>query len=143
MTCGLRASFRESGIINVMTLPLVAIRAPGLGFDAPIGIYDQETNTIHGLVGRASISTLIELANARFQENVERTRIFQTYVEEAFTPSTEAITHHRWEPKIERAERLREEGLKRRLMINNNKGDERPLDFEDQDDNVEPLGFFP
>jgi len=120
----------------------VAIRAPGLGFDAPIGIYNESTNVIQGLMSRNSILVLIHLANARFQENVERTKMFQAYIEEAFSQTAETNIDPNWEPKAERAERLRREGLERRREIEAASRSKESAETDKREDDVESLGLF-
>jgi len=89
-----------------------------------------------------SISVLIQLANARFQENVERTKMFQTYIEEAFNPTAETNIDPAWEPKAERAERLRREGLERRREAENTSRSKGTQELEQEEDVIESLGLF-
>ena len=61
-------------------------------------------------MSQESIRRLVQLANARFLENKERTGMFEDNVRRAF----DTVVDSGWEPKDVRAERLRREGLERR-----------------------------
>ncbi|KAJ6262108.1 tRNA wybutosine-synthesizing protein [Drechslerella dactyloides] len=102
------SSFRESGIVNPLKTPVVAIRTTGLAFDAPIGVFDPATGTITRLAEPPALRTLVRLANDRFQENFRRIESLRAHV-----VSTLAAPTATTESKQERANRKRLEGLER------------------------------
>lgn len=97
---------------------------------------------IHGLMSQDSISILVHLANARFQENVERTKMFQTYIEETFNRTAETNIDPNWEPKADRAERLRREGLERRRETEAASKSKVSSEPDKEEDGDESLGLF-
>ena len=104
--------------MNALSLPLVAVRTNGLSFDAPVGIYDDTTGHIISLMDNSSLQILVQLANSRFAGNKQRTTAFQASVKEMMKKN-DVVRDSSWEPKAERAERLKKEGLERRNQIEN------------------------
>ncbi|KAK6350356.1 hypothetical protein TWF696_006588 [Orbilia brochopaga] len=108
LVCATAGSFRESGIVNPLRNPVVAIRTTGLAFDAPIGLYDSATGTINRFIEPPALRNLVRLANDRFQENFRRIAALYAHIDRIFaTPAIDV------ESKQERAKRKRLEGLAR------------------------------
>ncbi|EGP87728.1 unnamed protein product [Zymoseptoria tritici ST99CH_3D1] len=125
-TSAMSAGFRESGIHSILppnstaehtATPLVAIRTAGLAFSSIVGYLSPSDESIVPMVPPAYLSTLLRLANQRFELNAERTERFRrallgldvkTTVKEGDGP------HGKWEDAEARKERKRREGLQRR-----------------------------
>ncbi|KAF3918053.1 hypothetical protein ABW21_db0205306 [Orbilia brochopaga] len=128
LVCATASSFRESGIVNPLRNPVVAIRTTGLAFDAPIGVFNSATGTIDRLVEPSALRTLAKLANDRLQENFRRIATLHAKLMSALTTPTMDV-----ESKEERAKRKRSEGLERQKNkphVHGNSGGESqdPLD---------------
>jgi hypothetical protein len=70
------------------TPPMVAVRSSGQATDAVIGFFDANSNEVKLMVSEPCLRTYLEIATARFRENVQRTARFQ----EAFLRLTSART---------------------------------------------------
>ncbi|KJX96644.1 trna wybutosine-synthesizing protein [Zymoseptoria brevis] len=130
-TSAMSAGFRESGIHSILppnttidqtATPLVAIRTAGLAFSSIVGYLSPSDESIVHMVPPAYFSTLLRLANQRFELNAERTERFRrallgldakTTVKEGDGP------HGEWEDAEARKERKRREGLRRREEVLN------------------------
>ena len=115
------AGFRESGISSVSgpagreaDMVMVAVRSTGLATDAPIGYLigeDGVGRTVALSVSDGYVRSLVEMANAKFHVNGERTRLFRRALLDQFGDSGRAAAD--WEPADVRKARKRDEGLRR------------------------------
>ncbi|KAI1211870.1 methyltransferase TYW3-domain-containing protein [Annulohypoxylon truncatum] len=139
LRCGLQAGFRESGAVSLTApageqhaTPMVAIRSMGLSFESLIGHQSGDGgDKIHCTVSSAYLRTLIRIGNERFVENTKRIERFRAALAEATKPSNK--NEEAWEDAESRRRRKREEGLRRREMLEKSKCDDaKVIDVEDE-----------
>ncbi|KAI0162139.1 methyltransferase TYW3-domain-containing protein [Xylariaceae sp. FL1272] len=120
LRCGLTAGFRESGAVNIASIssepatPIVAVRSMGLAFESLIGV--QTNGNIQCTVSDEYLSTLLDIANERFEENRKRIERFRAAVLEATSPPKKKDGSE-WEDPGTRRERMRAEGLRRKAKL--------------------------
>ncbi|KAI1092095.1 methyltransferase TYW3-domain-containing protein [Rostrohypoxylon terebratum] len=127
LRCGLQAGFRESGAVTLtaaagehQATPMVAIRSMGLSFESLIGYQsDDDSGRIQCTVSSDYLRTLIRIGNERFIENTKRIERFRAALMGATQPSSK--NGDAWEDTETRRRRKREEGLKRKEMLEKNK----------------------
>ena len=123
------AGFRESGISSISSSSssstknahhngseavsvMTAVRSTGLAFDSPIGYLDSHIDKSTLTVSEAYMKGLVQIANAHFATNVERTERFRKALLDAFaTDRQDSDNGNDWEPADVRRERKRAEGL--------------------------------
>ncbi|GAB0137844.1 hypothetical protein EsDP_00006097 [Epichloe bromicola] len=120
----LQAGFRESGALNITTqadctaTPIVAVRSTGLSFESLIG---YEVDGIQcSLVQETHLRMLMDIANERFSENAKRiARFREAFWEMVLEPRRVRLNPEgkQWENVATRRERMREEGLARKLAL--------------------------
>ncbi|KAI0886214.1 methyltransferase TYW3-domain-containing protein [Annulohypoxylon maeteangense] len=138
LRCGLQAGFRESGAVSLTAAvgeqhatPMVAIRSMGLSFESLIGYQAGDGGQIQCTVTSAYLRTLIDIGNERFIENTKRIERFRTALAEATKPSNK--NGDVWEDAETRRRRKREEGLRRRDMLEKQKIDDtKAVDVENE-----------
>ncbi|KAI1456801.1 methyltransferase TYW3-domain-containing protein [Annulohypoxylon moriforme] len=129
LRCGLQAGFRESGAVSLTAgvgeqhaTPIVAIRSMGLSFESLIGYQSGDGGRIQCTVSSAYLRTLIRIGNERFIENTKRIERFRAALVEATKPPNK--NGDAWEDAETRRRRKREEGLRRRDMLEKQKTDD-------------------
>ena len=115
LASAINAGFRESGVQSLKNLedpnafPMVAIRSSGLALSSLIGFIDDRVapSEIISLVSGDYLRLLLEIANERFEANIERIERFR----HEMLKRTAAKTSQ-WEDASVRKERKKVEGLK-------------------------------
>lgn len=111
--------------------PMVAIRSMGLSFESLIGYQsDDDSGKIQCTVSSDYLRTLIRIGNERFIENTKRIERFRAALMEATKPSNK--NGDMWEDAETRRQRKREEGLKKREVLEKIKKDAENTDLEDE-----------
>ncbi|KAI9804919.1 MAG: hypothetical protein M1833_006222 [Piccolia ochrophora] len=141
LTAALTSGFRESGAVNVTpgqghtAMPMIAVRSAGLALESIIGGTSQivgENHTRPGsMVSERYLHMLTSMANRRMKENTSRLQRFHAALRELCSPteSHDAAPSHAlscrgtpsdtrdWEDANDRRERLKAEGLRRKLEL--------------------------
>jgi tRNA wybutosine-synthesizing protein 3 len=126
------AGLRESGAVGLnatgkdLVSPKVAVRSTGLAFDSIIG-YQSDQAGFCAIVDEKHLRLLVSIANQRFKVNSERIERFRTGLLGLYPQ-----TSHPREDADQRRLRKREEGLRRREILQS-KGRKEALEIETDD----------
>lgn len=155
LAAAINAGFRESGIQSLKNLedskafPMVAIRTSGLGFDSLVGVIpnrtrDQEDGAeteehITRIVSEEYVELLVNISNARFKVNAERTQRFE---QDLF--NREKGRGQAWEASKSRQERKRAEGLEQQQTLRKAQTNQERGSFlvSDNDEDIDNPGLF-
>ncbi|KAL8992201.1 MAG: hypothetical protein Q9188_007644 [Gyalolechia gomerana] len=135
LSAAISAGFRESGVQSLRNLndpnalPMIAIRSAGLALESIIGVVrdvrdrpnpsedGEDDNNIdeiaEALVDEGYLEMLVQIANERFEANMERIRRF----EENLFGGKGKKDEDEWEDKVKRQERKRREGLMKKEAL--------------------------
>lgn len=121
------AGFRESGISGIedklgrATPPMLAVRTSGIALDSIVGFQSDQPGAeqMIPVVSAGYLRAILQLANARFRENSDRTwRFHQALLREANANSADRPASsgvgQEWESYAARAERKRRENLSKK-----------------------------
>ncbi|TGZ84145.1 hypothetical protein EX30DRAFT_393667 [Ascodesmis nigricans] len=138
LSTALSSSFRESGILNSTSFPMLAIRTQSLTLDCIIGVYDDAANSIRALVDRSYVEMLMRIGNDRMAKNQKKMQRLQQEIAAVMEngDAGKGKKNPEWEDAEVRKRRLREEGLKKQEEIRRQReaAAQKEVDNADVDD---------
>lgn len=150
ITAALSAGFRESGAVSLTPSnngelnPIVAVRSTGYSNDSIIGYHDEHEENV-ALVDEQYLRHLVDIANERFQINMERISRFREALLEQYNPQNvprQGDTGSEWEDAEARKLRKREEGLRRQQALKAQNQEDSTDSAQDQGANGDIGGLF-
>ncbi|KAI9483771.1 MAG: methyltransferase TYW3-domain-containing protein [Benjaminiella poitrasii] len=114
---------------------MLAIRST-LKIDTPIAYVKD--GTIHCLVKPSFLILLFEMSNQKFEQNIQRMKVFEDAMKKELDESRQHEVK-KWEPMEERRERMKKEGLAKRMALLAEEKLKKKDNSIDQDDLLEDV----